>query len=112
VEHNIFKIHCEDVLKHVDFIEIFNSRCNSKLNLFAFELQKANNIHPIIATDAHVKDELLNTYFIYNEKYEILEERSAYAKLRNVRLSQLVKYYKEKNIKKIIKYIILYIIGK
>jgi predicted metal-dependent phosphoesterase TrpH len=106
--HNLFKIHEQKFLNIIDYIEIFNARLNEKLNNFAEELADSlSNKRKIIGSDAHLKRELLNTFFIYDENLEIKEKLAKYTSKRNYWMSQTIKNVKKKNLKGIIQGLLL-----
>lgn len=111
--HNLYKIHDINFLKNVDFIEVFNSRLNKKLNNFAEELADGlTDKKKIVGSDAHLKRELLNVYFMYNENMEITQKTTNFTSKRNYWLSQCIKGIKKKDIKLIFQAIVLAAINK
>jgi hypothetical protein len=111
--HNLFKIHESNFLKKIDFIEIFNARLNEKLNGFAQELADSlTDKKEIIGTDAHLKKELLNTFFIFNENLELKDKQTKYTSKRNYWMSQTIKNVKKKNLKGIAKGLALAALNK
>ena len=110
--HNLLKIHEQQFIDSIDFIEIFNARVSKKLNEYAKEMASYYNKNTIIGSDAHVKGDLLNASFIFNNSLEIQECSAIYTTKRNFRLSQLVQNLKEKNIVGIVKYFSLSLINR
>jgi len=105
--HNLLKIHKQQFIDSIDFIEIFNARISAKLNAYAEEMASYYNKHTIVGADAHVKGDLFNASFVFNNNLEIIERSTTYTSKRNFRLSQLVQNLKEKNIAGIVKYYLL-----
>lgn len=110
--HNLMKIHEQQFIDSIDFIEIFNARISKKLNGYAEEMASYYNKNTIVGADAHVKGDLFNASFTFNNSLEIIECSTTYTTKRNFRLSQLVQNLKEKNIAGIIKYMSLSLINK
>lgn len=110
--HNLFRIHDPKFLELVDFIEIFNGRTSEKLNNYANELAEKFKKKVIIGSDIHVKKELLNTYFIFNETLEIIESHKQYISKRSYRTHQLMQNIKKKNVKECVEYAFLAILNK
>jgi predicted metal-dependent phosphoesterase TrpH len=111
--HNLFRIHESKFLNEIDFVEVFNSRLTDKFNGFAQELADSlSNKKEIIGTDAHLKKDLLNTFFIYDENMKFKERLTNYTSKRNYWLSQTIKNIKKKNLLGIIKGLLLAILNK
>ena len=111
--HNLYKIHDTNFLKTVDFIEIFNSRLNTKLNNFAEELADSlTDKKKIVGSDAHLKRELLNVFFMYNESMEIDQKTTNFTSKRNYWLSQSIKGFKKKDAKLIFQGLVLAALNK
>jgi len=110
--HDLFLIHDKEFLSDFDFIEIFNARIPAKLNINADQLRIKHNKYPIIGNDAHVKGDLLNCYFEYDTDFSIIQSERKYTDIKNVRKSQIINFSKKKKIMEIVKYLLLYIIGK
>ena len=62
--HDLFLIHEEQFITQFDFIEIYNSRINKKLNEYAVKLNQKFNKIPIIGNDAHTIEDLKKCYSI------------------------------------------------
>lgn len=110
--HNLLKIHDQKFIDSIDFIETFNARISEKLNGYAQEMANYYNKNTIVGADAHVKGDLFNASFVFNDKLEMVERSTTYTSKRNFRSSQLVQNLKEKNITGIIKYYLLSIINR
>ncbi|BDQ02787.1 PHP domain-containing protein [Ignavibacterium sp.] len=110
--HNLFLIHQEEFINQFDFIEIFNARINDKLNEHAFNLAEKYKKIKIVGNDAHVKSDLLNCSNYYDGSLETPVFTTNKTHLRNVRHSQIINYYKKRNIAETLKYSLLYFIGK
>lgn len=110
--HNLLRIHDHDFIELMDFIEIFNGRTSAKLNSYANELAAKFKKKVIVGSDIHVKKELLNTYFIFNENMEIIESETNYIKKRTYRKHQFDQNLKKKNLKESAEYAFLALINK
>lgn len=109
--HNLFKIHDEHFLKEVDFIEIFNSRVDDKLNSYALELADKFGKIKIVGNDAHVKGDLLNCAITYNGSFNDITITKRNTEKRNIRKSQIINAIKKRKIIEILKYTMLYFGG-
>lgn len=110
--HDLFLIHQEEFINQFDFIEVFNARINEKLNEHALNLAEKYKKFKIAGNDAHVKYDLLNCTVFYKGSLESPELINNITHIRNVRLSQIINYYKKKNLSGVMKYSLLYLIGK
>jgi predicted metal-dependent phosphoesterase TrpH len=110
--HNLLRIHDHDFIEFMDFIEIFNGRTSEKLNTYAYELAVKFKKKVIIGSDIHVKKELLNTYFKFNENMDIIESDKKYIKKRTYRMHQLDQNLRKKKLKESAEYAFLAIINK
>ncbi len=109
--HDLFLIHQDDFINQFDFIEVFNSRVNDKLNNYAMQLAVKYNKLKIIGNDAHVKEDLLNCSLIYKDDLKAPEFTTKKTNIRNIRKSQLINHLKKKEIIPLTKYFFLYISG-
>lgn len=107
--HDLFLIHQEEFIEQFDFIEIFNSRLNKKLNDFAVKLNDKYRKIPIIGNDAHTIKDLRNCFLLYDEKMNIKESLTGQTPIRNFRKSQIINAKNNKSIKNFFKYLILLI---
>ena len=110
--HNLLRIHDPDFIELMDFIEIFNSRTGERTNNFAKELADKYNKKVIIGSDVHVKKELLNTYFIFDENWVIKDFYTRYTNKRSYRTHQLLQNIKKKKLKECAEYAFLAILNK
>jgi len=111
-EHDLLRIHNDEIISQIDFVEVFNCRLlNSKLNKYAEGYADKYNKMKIIGIDAHLKKELCNASFVWNEKFEIIGSRKRTTKKRNIRLSSLIRAFKKKNYRRIPALIMLYLLG-
>jgi predicted metal-dependent phosphoesterase TrpH len=110
--HNLFLIHEEKFIQQFDFIEVFNSRINSKLNSYAEELCEKYNKIPIIGIDAHTIEDLGNCFLTYNDRMEIIDSLRTETRKRNIRKSQVINARKKNKRLDIIKYQLLSIINR
>ncbi len=112
-EHDLLRIHNDEIISKVDFVEVFNSRLiNKKLNAYAEEYANKYGKMKIVGIDAHLKKELKNASFIWDEKYQIINDTRLLTKIRNIRLSSIIRDFRRKNYKRIPYLIILYLLGK
>ncbi|MFH1196168.1 MAG: PHP domain-containing protein [bacterium] len=109
--HDLSAIASAKYLDEIDFIEVFNARCSDAANESAVKLQMKFKKYPVIGSDAHVKEELANTYFIWDNDFSIKESLTLKTTKRYVRKSQLVKSIKRKDIPCLIKNMLLYCIN-
>lgn len=110
--HDLFLIHEEQFLSQFDFIEIYNSRINQKLNNYASKLNQKHNKIPIIGSDAHTIQDLKNCFVMYNDKMEIIESLTNPTPIKNIRKSQIIDARKKHKLTGIIKYFFLSFINK
>jgi predicted metal-dependent phosphoesterase TrpH len=110
--HNLFLIHDSNFISNLDFIEIFNSRLNKKENYFAELLQINSGIRPILGSDAHLKSEIMNVSFKFDESFNIYDQVSTRTTLRNIRKVSFIKYFKKRNLVKMLKYLLLILLNK
>lgn len=112
-EHNTLKIHDEEVFSFIDFVEVFNCRLfNSRLNDFAGEYSLKYGIKKMVGSDAHLKGELGNSFFIWDRNFHIIKSEQKYTTRRKIRASTIIKAFKKKKYLRIIPLILYYIIGK
>lgn len=109
--HNLFLIHQDEFINHFDFIEVFNARLNEKLNEHAMDLANKYEKIKIVGNDAHVKDDLLNCSVLYTGSYDSPSFVINKTKIRNIRKSQMINYWKKKKLFQTLKYTSLYITG-
>lgn len=113
LEHNLQKIHNDEILKSIDFVEVLNCRVlNGKLNEYAGEYSIKYGIKRIIGSDAHLESELGNSFFIWDNDFEIRSSGYKLSTRRKIRASAIIKAVKSGKYIKIIPLIIYYIIGK
>lgn len=110
--HDCFLIHEEQFLTQFDFIEIYNSRINQKLNEYAVKLNQKHKKIPIIGNDAHTIEDLKNCFVKYNDKMEIVESLTNPTPIKNIRKSQMIDAKKKHKTNDIIKYFFLSFINK
>lgn len=110
--HDFFLIHEEQFLAQFDFIEIYNSRINTKLNEYAVKLNQKHNKIAIIGNDAHTIEDLKNCFVMYNNKMEIIESLTNSTPIKNIRKSQMIHAKKKHKTRDIIKYSFLSLINK
>lgn len=112
-EHNYLEIHKTNFLKQIDFVEIFNSRLDQYLNEFAERYANYYKKKMIIGSDAHLKNELNNTCFLFkNQIFEIKILEKKYSSIMNIRKSQSIKYFKQREYLKASKYYFLRLCSK
>jgi len=110
--HDLFRIHTQQLIDQIDFVEIFNARLNPKLNSYAAEFAKHFKKHIIVGSDAHISKELINTCFLFNDiKFSLKIISSKYSQKRYIRESQYIKYLSRKHYSNVIKYYILSILN-
>jgi len=110
--HDLFLLHEEQFLSQFDFIEIYNSRINQKLNDYAVRLNKKHNKIPIIGSDAHTIQDLKNCFLMYNDKMEIIESLTNPTPIKNIRKSQMIDAKKKNRLIDVIKYFFLSFINR
>jgi predicted metal-dependent phosphoesterase TrpH len=110
--HNLPEIHKKSFLTKIDFIETFNSRCNHDQNFLANNLANLHNIKKINGSDAHLRNELENVSFEFDNNFLAKKILKKHSKKSNVRISQMIKNYKKKKFIKVLKYLILYFMNK
>ena len=112
-EHDLLKIHTDEILGHLDFVEIFNCRLlDPRLNYFAKRYAEAYNKKEIIGIDAHIKNELGNGWFSWDDDYKIKESGTRLSTKRNIRLSSIIKAFKNKKYLRIVPLSLLWGAGK
>ena len=109
--HNLFTIHTSIIIENIDFVEIINSRTNKSKNDFAIEYASHFNKKNIVGVDGHLMSELHNNFNIFNENMDNNFVINKMSNKRNIRLSQIITYYKKLDIIRILKYILLYLIN-
>lgn len=110
--HDINLILQEEFINQFDFIETFNSRISDKLNNQADLLAKKFNKYRLVGNDAHVKADLLNCYNYFRNNFNNLEFNTKQTPIRNVRKSQMISFFKKKNLINFLKYLLLFLLGK
>ena len=110
--HDLFLIHEEKFISQFDFIEVFNSRLNEKLNEYAQRLCKKFDKIPIVGIDAHTIEDLKNCYVVYNEEMKIIDSLAKPTPISNIRKSQMINARKKNNRIDILKYQLLSMINK
>ncbi len=110
--HDLFLIHEEKFISEFDFIEVFNSRINDKLNSYAERLCRKFEKVPMIGIDAHTIEDLDNCYVIYNKEMQIIDSLKKATRIRNIRKSQIINAKKKNKRLDIIKYQLLSMINK
>ena len=109
--HDISIIHNKNFYNDIDFIEIFNARCNENQNKNAINLRNNLSIKPIIGSDAHSKEELLNSYFAFDNDFSIINSYMKLSPKKYIRRSQKVKCIRDKRYVKALKYFFLSVIN-
>ena len=109
--HNLFSIHTPIITESIDFVEIINSRVNKNKNEFAIKYASYFKKKIIVGVDGHLMSELLNNYNMFNDNMGNKFVINKMSNKRNIRLSQMITYYKKLNIIRLFKYMILYIIN-
>jgi predicted metal-dependent phosphoesterase TrpH len=109
--HDMLQIHDYQFIDTLDFVEVFNSRISQKQNQSAKEMAKKYNKKIIVGSDAHLKKELLNTFIVFNDNFEIKDYSTSYTSKRNLRTSQMIQDIKRKNIAGVVKYLSLAILN-
>jgi predicted metal-dependent phosphoesterase TrpH len=110
--HDMLQIHDNQFIDTLDFIEVFNSRISQKQNQSAQEMANKFKKKKIVGSDAHLKKELLNTFIVFNDNFEIEDYSTSYTSKRNLRTSQMIQDIKQKNIPSVIKYLSLAFLNK
>ena len=110
--HNLFIIHDDNFICNFDFIEVFNARVPIRLDTFAEELRTKFKKKGIIGTDAHVKNDLLNCAFVYDNDLNHINVQAKKTSIRNIRKSQLINSSRQIKLGGICKYTFLYAINK
>lgn len=110
--HDLFLLHQDDFIEEFDIIEIFNSRLSDNLNEQAVRLAEKYNKIKIVGNDAHVKADLLNCMIFYNNSLERPEVKIKQTSIRSIRKSQIINFYKRKNLIQLLKYLIIFLFGK
>lgn len=110
--HDIFLIHEHEFINQFDFIEIYNSRINFKLNDYAIKLNQKFKKIPIIGNDAHTIEDLKNCFIQYDEKMRITNSLTKPTPIKNLRVSQFINAKKKHNFMDILKYGLLALIKK
>lgn len=110
--HELNRIEEEDFIDKMDFVEVFNSRLNNKLNEKAMVFAEKFNKKQLVGSDAHIKNELTNTHFRYDSSYQLIETKMELTSRRNIRLSQVINYYRKKRLELVIKYLLLFVVNK
>lgn len=105
--HDLFKIHTQEFVNSIDFVEIVNSRVSVLKNGYAKEYATHFNKKIIVGVDAHLISELQNNsnFFINDNENEY--KINKFSSKRNKRISQLISNLKKKKLIKIFKYLIL-----
>lgn len=112
-EHDLIRIHNEEIISKIDFVEVINCRLlNNKLNDYAGAYAGKYKIRGVIGIDAHLKRELGNGSFIWDNDFNIREKRIRITSKRIIRLSAIIKAFKRKQLVRIPALILLYILGK
>jgi len=110
--HDLLQIHDHHFINTIDFIEVFNSRISKRQNQFAEDMANKFNKKKIIGSDAHLKNDLLNTFIVFNNNFEIENYSANYTTKRNIRTSQMIQDIKRKNVPGVIKYFSLALLNK
>lgn len=110
--HDLFLIHQEEFIREFNFIEVFNARINDNLNEYSRKLAEKFGTYKIVGNDAHVKEDLVNCSNYYRHSLNYPEFKFKRTHPRNVRKSQMINFYKKKNVIDLIKYATLFILGK
>ena len=85
--HKLSKIDFKDI----DFIETFNARYSQK---DANDLAEKHGIKEIIGSDAHFKDDILNTYLVFDDDWKIKLQGRRKNKGINILKSRIIKRLK------------------
>ena len=102
--HDLFLVNEAEFIKLFDFIEIYNSRLNEKLNLFALKLCDKFKKIPIVGIDAHTIEDLDNCFIRYNSSMQIIDSRKTPTPVKNIRRSQMINAERKKQKFDVIKY--------
>lgn len=100
----------EEIIPHVDIVEIFNSRDNEERNNKSIALARKHNKAVVVGSDAHFSNHVglsINEAMGYDIKDAILAKEKKlsvrYAPIYSYHFSQIIKHIHLKNFKSIIK---------